>query len=294
MWWEDNEGPTTANKLDYEEGRGWTFGSGIGPMTVISTEPGDALVIHRQNVPDWTFTRQSIYETVSTEDRLAKVSEIHGDYIEDADGNKIEADGDITYLDDTKWSVKIGRYDYVLSPSGTDEWTFAEPEGIPGNNKVVLKWVDYMQGWQLSYYQWDLVMAGWNVLSYGETYEPPQATSLEIEITGDVSYTAECSKGGPSTDKLAKLSDIDNSHIEDANGNKIYANRTAYYMGDGTSYWVVTYNGNNYQLSGSRESSSYYPENPQAGDLAFSLEYYGYWFFAIYERYDDGNEQWWD
>lgn len=64
------------------------------------------------------------------------------------------------------------------------------------------------------------------------------------------------------------------SYIEDANENKISADRTVQYMGDGTPYWTVTYNGENFQLSGSKESSSYYPENPQVGDLAFNLNHY--------------------
>lgn len=34
-------------------------------------------------------------------------------------------------------------------------------------------------------------------------YDTQQATSLEIEITGDFTATAECRKGAPSTDKLA-------------------------------------------------------------------------------------------
>jgi hypothetical protein len=65
-------------------------------------------------------------------------------FIEDADGNKIEADGDFTHLDNSKWLVDMGIYGtYILSPDGVDKWTYAEAEGTEGNKKVVLEWLDY-------------------------------------------------------------------------------------------------------------------------------------------------------
>lgn len=36
------------------------------------------------------------------------LADVHGDYIIDSDGNRIEADGDFTYLDSSKWSVDFG------------------------------------------------------------------------------------------------------------------------------------------------------------------------------------------
>lgn len=137
-------------------------------------------------------------------DLSAVVSALHPDYIHDSDGNKIEADGDFTYFDDTKWSVEIGAYgEYVLSPASTEEWTYAEAEGTEGNKKLVLQWLDYVPGWELKYYQWSESMLDWNLLAQGVTHDSPQATSLDIEISGDFTETAECRKGAPSTDKLA-------------------------------------------------------------------------------------------
>lgn len=61
-----------------------------------------------------------------------------------------------------------------------------------------------MQGWELKYYQWEeTTVEGWSLLASGVTYDSHEATSLEIEITGDFTETAECRKGAPSTDKLA-------------------------------------------------------------------------------------------
>lgn len=93
-------------------------------------------------------------------------------YIEDANGNKIDADGDFTYIDISKWSVEIGTYgEYVLSPTSPEEWTYAEAEGSQGNKKLVLKWVDYIQGWELDYFQWEETMLGWYLLASGQTYD---------------------------------------------------------------------------------------------------------------------------
>ena len=44
---------------------------------------------------------------------------------------------------------------------------------------------------------------GWYLLASGVTYESHQATSLEIEISGDLTETAECQKGAATTVKLA-------------------------------------------------------------------------------------------
>lgn len=125
-------------------------------------------------------------------------------YIEDGSGNKIEADGDFTYLDGTKWTVSIGTYGtYALSPSATDVWTYAEAEGTEGNKKVVLYWSDGEQAWRLEYYQWSDVQQTWYSLAYGTSYEPHQATTLEITISGDFTEACECQKGVPTTVKLA-------------------------------------------------------------------------------------------
>lgn len=90
-------------------------------MTVISNEPEDALVVHNQYLEGYTFTRQSIYETVPTEDRLAKVSEIHGDYIEDEDGNKICADRTVEIVEqgEQSWTLTDGTNTYTLTGTHT-------------------------------------------------------------------------------------------------------------------------------------------------------------------------------
>lgn len=89
--------------------------------------------------------------------------------------------------------------------------------------------------------------------------------------------------------------------IEDLSANVIYANRTCQYMADGTPYWVITWNGNNYTLSGdSKNYASYFPSEPSAGDLGFSLSFYewgggeGEWYLDVQQWIDDGDYGWWD
>lgn len=179
----------------------------VGEIFVAVT--GDAITEHTDNsITKIGMESCSITRTGEWSDRTATLATeewVSGrDFIQDSAGNKIEADRDFTYFDSNNWSVDVGTYGkYVLSPMSSEEWTYAETEGTEGNKKLVLKWVDYMQDWELSYYQWSETILGWSLLAQGVGYDTQQATSLEIEITGDFTATAECRKGAPSTDKLA-------------------------------------------------------------------------------------------
>lgn len=131
-------------------------------------------------------------------------------YIEDADGNKIEADRDIIYTDNTKWSVNMGSHGtHVLSQTSIYSWEYVEPEGIEGNKKVVLSYRDGENCWFLEYYQWSFGAGTWVIFAYGRDYESPStATSLEITITGDTSIDCTLTRGVVITGKLATLSDL--------------------------------------------------------------------------------------
>ena len=226
-------------------------------------------------------------------------------YIEDANGNKIEADRTFTWRETCSWFVSemnggIYTYDPPLecawgtytiddgqSQTQTQMWISKTPYD---NNKY------FGIGFNLEYVEY--------FNKVGDTYVVITGDVI-TEHTDDNSITMigleSCSitRTGEWSDRTATLATEEwvggRDFIQDSAGNKIEADRTAYYMVDGTPYWTVTYNGENYQLSGSRESSSYYPENPQVGDLAFALEYSNSnWLLTVYELYDDGTEGYWD
>lgn len=131
-------------------------------------------------------------------------------YIEDADGNKIEADRDFIVTDNSKWSVNMDSYGtHVLSQTSIYSWEYVEPEGIEGNKKVVLSYRDSENSWFLEYYQWSFGASTWVIFAYGRDYESPStATSLEITITGDTSIDCTLIRGITTTDKLALESQI--------------------------------------------------------------------------------------
>lgn len=97
----------------------------------------------------------------------------------------------------------------------------------------------------------------------------------------------------PTSDTLAKVSQIPTSFgkIQDLSGNVIHADREVNYVGE-VDKWTVNIDGQDYVLTGEKDEAEYVPENPQSGDVKYTLSWSAtdsMWFLKYYEW---SNEDW--
>ena len=118
-------------------------------------------------------------------------------YIEDANGNKIEADLDCTLKDLTlPWTLVDGADTYTLNyDEQSGKWLYVESE----TKKIELSYTTLDSMWELSFYVWN--NGEWQYNNGSTTIQEEDATSLSI-------YDWTLTRNIMKSDKLAKESDI--------------------------------------------------------------------------------------
>jgi len=82
-------------------------------------------------------------------------ADAHGDYIEDGDGNRIDANGDFTYLVPNTWGLFAGDYgNHLLMPRPItdDYWECIDEEN---GQKFILMLGEFRDSWTLTYSSYD-------------------------------------------------------------------------------------------------------------------------------------------
>lgn len=221
-------------------------------------------------------------------------ADIHNDYIEDINGSSISADRSfvtVTQLSGV-WQLQYGATTNTLQGQSKTSMSYYPDEPELGGNAFQLSWgVHSSEHWTLEVYTYN---GGWTQTGQ---YDSEPATSAATELVFPDSSVRECiyeetttietGKLAKESDLPTKTSDLSNDsgfitsadlsvlhqdYIIDGAGKSISADGRTVVDRDEPSYWVLTFNHEQYQLSGAKGSASYYPSTSPYYDGQFKGE----------------------